>query len=218
MRLDGVGKRYGVRAPWVISDVSLEIRPGDLIRLEGGNGTGKSTLARVIAGATEPSRGNVTGRPETGFVPERFPPALPFTGRDYLRHMGRIRGLTGRELDSRIDRWLDRLGGGEHSGHLFRNMSKGSAQKFAIAQALLPRGGLLVLDEAWTGLDSRARGALDDAVAERLEDGGSVIFINHYSENGHLPGTRRYRLDAGRLIPAEARQGSAAVGEEDERA
>jgi ABC-2 type transport system ATP-binding protein len=56
VRLDGVGKRYGLRQPWVIRDVSLEVRPGRLIRLEGVNGSGKSTLLRVLAGACLPTR------------------------------------------------------------------------------------------------------------------------------------------------------------------
>jgi ABC-type multidrug transport system ATPase subunit len=202
MRLDGVGKRYGVRSPWVVRDVSLEIGPGELIRLDGGNGAGKSTLARVIAGVTLPSSGSVTGRPVVGYVPERFPPALPFTGAAYLRHMARIRGLSGRELEQRIGLWLDRLGCADLAGQPLRQMSKGSAQKFAIAQALLPRSGLVVLDEAWTGLDARARAALDEAVAERLADNGSVVFINHYSEKGELPGTRRLLVESGRVAPA----------------
>ncbi len=93
MRLEGVAKRYGFRQPWVIRDVSLEIRPGALVRLEGRNGTGKSTLLKVIAGVAVPTRGTVTGRVTTGYVPERFPPALPFTAQDYLAHLGRMHGL-----------------------------------------------------------------------------------------------------------------------------
>ena len=202
MRLDGVGKRYGIRAPWVVRDVSLEIGPGELVRLEGGNGAGKSTLARVIAGVTLPSAGSVTERPVIGYVPERFPPELPFTGVGYLRHMARVRGLGGLEGERRIGLWLDRLGCSDLADQQLRRMSKGSAQKFAIAQALLPGSGLLVLDEAWTGLDSRARVALDEAVAERLADGGSVVFINHYSERGELPGTRRLVVASGQVVPA----------------
>ena len=60
-----------------------------------------------------------------------------------------------------------------------RALSKGMCQKIALAQALLSRPGLLVLDEAWTGLDVSARGALDDAVAERVAAGGAVLFVDH---------------------------------------
>ena len=195
MRLDNVAKRYGFTLPWVVRDVSLEIPAGGLVRFEGKNGSGKSTLLRVIAGVSEPSRGRVTGRPVTGYVPERFPPALPFRGRDYLSHIGRVHGLTGAALASAIDACLDRLGGRELSSVPLRHMSKGMSQKVAVAQALLPGAGLLVLDEAWTGLDAPAKAALDEAVAERLADGGSVVFVDH--EPGRLAqlDAERWRLD-----------------------
>ena len=94
MRLISVGKRYGLRQPWIVRDVSHEVAAGRLIRLEGPNGSGKSTLLRVIAGVLVPSAGRVTGRPHTGYVPERFPAALAFSAREYLHHMGRIHGLS----------------------------------------------------------------------------------------------------------------------------
>lgn len=61
MRLESVGKRYGLRQPWVVRSVSLDVLPGRLIRLEGRNGSGKSTLLRVAAGVSLPSTGRVTG-------------------------------------------------------------------------------------------------------------------------------------------------------------
>ncbi len=172
MRLDQVGKRYGFRYPWVLRQVSLEIPAGRLVRFEGRNGSGKSTLLRIIAGVADPSRGSVTGRPVTGYVPERFPPALPFPASEYLSHIGRVHGMSGPDLRARIDECLDRLGGRELAPVPLRTMSKGMAQKVAVAQALLPSQGLLVLDEAWTGLDVQAKAALDEAVAE--PDGGSA--------------------------------------------
>ncbi|HUC57765.1 MAG TPA: ABC transporter ATP-binding protein [Streptosporangiaceae bacterium] len=191
MRLEGVGKRYGFRQPWVVRDVSLEIGPGALVRLEGRNGTGKSTLLRVIAGVCVPTKGTVTGRPVTGYVPERFPPALPFTAHDYLTHLGRVHGLAADRLGARVDACLDRFGGLEFAGVPLRNMSKGMCQKVAIAQALLPRSGLLVLDEAWTGLDVEAKAELEVAVAERLAEGGSVVFVDHDPQRlAHLEAER----------------------------
>jgi ABC-2 type transport system ATP-binding protein len=210
LRLDQVGKRYGIRLPWVVRDASLEIPPGGLVRFEGKNGSGKSTLLRVIAGVSTPSRGAVTGRPVTGYVPERFPAALPFPAREYLSHLGRVHGLTGPDLAERIDACLDRLGGRELAPVPLRNMSKGMCQKVAVAQALLPRSGLLVLDEAWTGLDIEAKAALDEVVAERLADGESVVFVDH--EPGRLArlGGERWCLENGRATRVTNR--SAASG------
>jgi ABC-type Mn2+/Zn2+ transport system ATPase subunit len=195
MRLDSVGKRYGLRQPWVVRDVSADLLQGRLIRLEGRNGSGKSTLLRVAAGVALPSKGRVTGRPHTGYVPERFPGALPFPARDYLLHMARVHGLRGASAARRVDEWLERLGAASYAGQPLRALSKGMCQKVAIAQALVSRPGLLVLDEAWTGLDWAARGALDVAATERAADGGIVMFVDH--EQARLAGriSERWQLD-----------------------
>ena len=95
MRLEAVGKRYGVRQPWVVRGVSADLPAGRLVRVSGRNGSGKSTLLRVVAGVSLPSAGKVTGRPHAGYVPERFPGGLPFSGREYLLHLARVHGLRG---------------------------------------------------------------------------------------------------------------------------
>jgi ABC-type multidrug transport system ATPase subunit len=179
MQLEGVGKRYGIREPWVVRDVWAHVPDGRLIRVAGRNGSGKSTLLRVIAGVTMASRGRVTGRPRTGYVPERFPGGLPFSGREYLLHMARLHGLRGAAGGRCVDEWLARLGATAYADQALRSLSKGMCQKVAIAQALLSSPGLLVLDEAWTGLDQAARGALDAAVVERVAGGGTVFFVDH---------------------------------------
>ena len=197
MRLDGVGKRYGLRQPWIVRDVSLDVTAGQLVRLEGRNGSGKSTLLRVLAGVTAPSAGRVSGRPATGYVPERFPGGLGFSARDYLGHMSRIHGLTGTGASRAVDEWLDRLGATEYAGSPLRTLSKGMCQKVALAQALLARPGLLVLDEAWTGLDHAARATLDAAVAERLAAGGTVFFVDHHQARLAGMVSQRWQLGSG---------------------
>jgi ABC-2 type transport system ATP-binding protein len=211
MRLEAVGKRYGVRQPWVVRDVFLDVTAGRLIRVEGPNGSGKSTLLRVVAGVTVASRGRVSGRPHTGYVPERFPGRLPFSGREYLLHMARVHGLRG-DAGRRVDEWLDRLGAAGYAAAPLRALSKGMCQKIAIAQALLPQPGLLVLDEAWTGLDVTARAALDDAVAERVAAGGAVLFVDH--DPGRLAGreAERWRLGGDGRVAVTAGPGGGAVG------
>jgi ABC-2 type transport system ATP-binding protein len=213
MRLEAVGKRYGVRRPWVVRDVSLDVPAGRLIRVAGPNGSGKSTLLRVVAGVTAASRGRVSGRPHTGYVPERFPGGLPFSGHEYLLHMARVHGLPGDAGRRRVDEWLDRLGAAGYAAAPLRALSKGMCQKIAIAQALLPRPGLLVLDEAWTGLDVTARGTLDDAVAERVADGGAVLFVDH--DQGRLAGREdeRWRLGGDGRVTATAGPGRPDVGD-----
>lgn len=197
MRLESVGKRYGLRQPWIVRDVTQEVAAGRLIRLEGPNGSGKSTLLKMMAGVSAPSAGRVTGRPHTGYVPERFPGALGFGAREYLQHMARIHGLSGTDLGKTVDDWLERLGATEYARAPLRTLSKGMCQKVAVAQALLPRPGLLVLDEAWTGLDQAARGALDAAVAERLAAGGIVLYVDHDPARLADLADERWRLAGG---------------------
>ncbi len=196
MRLEAVGKRYGLRQPWIVRDVSAEMT-ARLIRLEGPNGSGKTTLLRVLAGVTMPSAGKVTGRPHAGYVPERFPGGLAFSARDYLHHLGRIHGLSGAEVTRAADDWLERLGAADYARAPLKTLSKGMCQKVAIAQALLARPGLLVLDEAWTGLDQAARGALDTAVGERLAAGGTVLFVDHDQARLADRVDERWRLGSG---------------------
>ena len=179
MRLESVGKRYGLREPWIVRNVTLDVTAGRIVRVEGLNGTGKSTLLKVASGVTLPSAGRVTGRPHTGYVPERFPGGLAFPARDYLLHLARIHGLRGAAVRAGADEWLERLGAAAFASAPLRTLSKGMCQKVAVAQALLSRPGLLVLDEAWTGLDSLARAALDAAALERAADGGTVLFVDH---------------------------------------
>jgi ABC-2 type transport system ATP-binding protein len=205
MRLEAVGKRYGLRQPWIVKDVTTAVAAGKLIRLEGPNGSGKSTLLRIAAGAMVPSTGRISGRPAAGYVPERFPGSLMFPAREYLLHMARIHGLSGAGVQAAVDDWLERLGAADYAGAPLRTLSKGVCQKVAIAQALLARPGLLVLDEAWTGLDQAARGALDAAVIERLAAGGIVMFVDH--DQARLRGRvdERWKLAAGTvtMVPGE---------------
>ncbi|MFE6813002.1 ATP-binding cassette domain-containing protein [Streptomyces sp. NPDC057677] len=180
MRLERVGRRHGLRGAWILREVDLDLPAGSLVRIVGANGTGKSTLLRLVAGVDAPTTGRVTGRPRrTAYVPERFPAALPFTAADYLVHLGRIQGIGTAAARAGAGEWLERFGAGEHARTPMAELSKGTSQKVAVAQAFLADPSLLVLDEAWTGLDTGARAELDTAVRSRRAAGGTVVFVDH---------------------------------------
>ncbi|MFE2241014.1 ATP-binding cassette domain-containing protein [Streptomyces virginiae] len=202
MTLTGVGRRYGPRRPWVLRGICLEVPPGALVRIEGGNGGGKSTLLRLVAGIDAPTEGRVRGRPpRTAYVPERFPVALPLTALSYLTHLGRVHGLGRAEAARRAGHWLDRFGAAGHARTPMAELSKGTSQKVAVVQALLAGPQLLVLDEAWTGLDARARCELDLAVTERTAAGAAVVFVDH--DPARLAGVpdAHYRVEGTGLTP-----------------
>ncbi|MFF3954808.1 ATP-binding cassette domain-containing protein [Streptomyces sp. NPDC001890] len=164
----------------MLRGVDLDLPPHTLVRIEGANGTGKSTLLRLLAGIDAPTEGRITGRgARTAYVPERFPAALPFTASGYLVHLGRIHGLRTSEAADRARSWLARFGAAAHARTPLPELSKGTSQKVAVAQAFLAEPELLILDEAWTGLDTAARDELDRAVAERVAAGATVVFVDH---------------------------------------
>ncbi|MGP9017906.1 ABC transporter ATP-binding protein [Streptomyces sp. BR1] len=200
LSLDAVGRRYGIGGPWVLRGVELELLPSTLVRVEGTNGTGKSTLLRLLARIDAPTEGRVVGRPRTAYVPERFPAALPFTATGYLIHLGRIHGLSRRAAATRAGEWLERFGAGAHARTPLSELSKGTSQKVAAAQALLAGPELLVLDEAWTGLDTAARAELDRAVAERVADGAAVVFVDHDPRRLADAVDTRYAVEDGGLV------------------
>ncbi|MET8400157.1 ATP-binding cassette domain-containing protein [Streptomyces sp900116325] len=213
MNLTGVGRRYGLGGPWVLRGVDLDLPAHTLIRIEGANGSGKSTLLRLVAGIDAPTEGRITGRrPRTAYVPERFPAALPFTAAGYLVHLGRIHGLRTAEATGRAQAWLARLGAADHARQPLSELSKGTSQKVAVAQALLAEPELLVLDEAWTGLDTAARDELDRAVVERVTAGATVVFVDH--DPRRLAGVVdiTHRVEGLGLVPVAAREAAYDAG------
>ncbi len=196
LRLEAVSKRY-TPGGWVLRNVDLEISGGEVVSVAGANGSGKSTLLRVLAGLSRPTRGTVSGRPQViGYVPDRFPPNERLSAMDYLTHLGRIRGLRTSVAAARADQLLDRLAlvGGKHSP--LRTLSRGNAQKVALAQALLVAPQLLVLDEPWSGLDASAHGTLAGIIAEVAGAGGAVVFADHHET---ISASDPYVIDGGQL-------------------
>jgi ABC-type multidrug transport system ATPase subunit len=198
VRFDNVWFRYGRRgAPWVLRAAELGLEPGEAAVILGPNGAGKSTLLQLAAGVLKPERGSVVDRPPVvGWVPERFPADQPFTARAYLTRMAAVRGAA-----VNVDQWAARLNCERYLDVKLADLSKGTAQKIGLIQALLVRPGLLVLDEPWEGLDAQTRDEVPSIVAEVLAAGGSVLVSDHRGETARLPGARTWRVDAGAVTP-----------------
>jgi ABC-type multidrug transport system ATPase subunit len=201
MRLRGVGKRYGT-GRMVLDKVDLDLAPGEVVAVTGGNGSGKSTLLRLLVGVVRPTSGSVSGRPrEVGYVPEYFPDDDSLGALAYLIHMGRLRGLTTKDAGDRAERLLDRLAlsGGRNTP--LRRLSNGNLQKVAIAQAVVVRPRLFVLDEAWAGLDVDAHSVLAELVEEVAGARGTVVYTDHRQTVG---ATRVMQVVNGGLVELDA--------------
>ncbi|MGC4875284.1 ABC transporter ATP-binding protein [Micromonospora sp. DT43] len=205
MRLENVWLRYHRRGPWVLRDVDVQIGPGEVAVVLGRNGVGKSTLLQAAAGVLRPSRGRVVDRPaRVGWVPERFPADQPFTVSRYLTGMARVAGLGRSAADEAVATWTQRLGLGAFSSVRLPELSKGTAQKVGLAQAMLRPPGLLVLDEPWEGLDAATRELVPGLIDEVLADGGTVLVSDHRGETVRLPAARRWAVAAGTLTEETA--------------
>ncbi|MDH2430120.1 ATP-binding cassette domain-containing protein [Sphaerisporangium sp. TRM90804] len=192
MRLANLSFRYARKAPWVLHEVGLELPSGTIAEVKGRNGAGKSTLLRLLAGTARPTRGSISGRPPVvGFAPEIFPAQQPFTVSAYLAHVTAVRGLP----SSVIGTWAERLGMENLLGTPLADLSKGSAHKVGLAQALLASPGLLVLDEPFSGLDERTRAELPLAMAELAGAGGIVVLSDHQNGLAGHPGVTHLTVE-----------------------
>ncbi|MFD0886532.1 ATP-binding cassette domain-containing protein [Streptosporangium algeriense] len=200
MRLSKVSFRYSRRGPWVLRDIDLTLRPGSVIEVTGKNGAGKSTLLRLLAGIVPPSRGTVAQRPRVvGYAPDVFPIGQPFTVTAYLTHMAEIRGVS----PDAIGRLAERL----EATHLLEqpvgDLSKGSAQKVGLIQALLAPPDLLILDEPFAGLDAHTRGELPAMIGEIAANGGTIVVSDHQNQLENFPGADHW-LVAGGTVTTQA--------------
>ncbi len=208
MRFSHVWLRYGRRSPWVLTDVDVSLAAGEVAVVLGGNGAGKTTLLSAAAGLLRPGRGQLLDPPASvGWVPERFPATQPYSVRRYLTGMARIGGLTGQAAARAIDDWAGRLRLEPHLDARLAEVSKGTAQKVGLVQALLAPPRLLVLDEPWEGLDAATREQIPVIIDDIRTGGGAVLVSDHLGEVARVPDARRWSIMDGRVVEAGATEG-----------
>jgi ABC-type transport system involved in cytochrome c biogenesis ATPase subunit len=163
---DGVWWRYGRRGPWVLRDVSLAVGPGELLRVRGGNGGGKSTLLALLAGVVRPSRGSVRAPGRTAYLPQLARDLPP------VRVARLVPLLSGRARPD--DDTLT-----AHLGTRADQLSAGTARRLLLDAVLALPAPVMVLDEPSAGLDDDAVARLMCALTERLAGGGIVVVAEH---------------------------------------
>lgn len=138
----------------VLQDISFCISQGETIAIKGSNGSGKSSLIKLIGGIYEPSYGIVERvKMNIGYVPEHFPENIRFSIKDYLHLIAKINGKLDQKVNTKIVSYADIFAIKEFLHTPLRKCSKGTKQKVGIIQALLMEPDLILLDEPLTGLD-----------------------------------------------------------------
>jgi ABC-type multidrug transport system ATPase subunit len=137
-------------------------------------------------------------------VPEHFPPDQPFKVLEYLTAMGTVRGLRPAVAASVAGEWAERFDLTPFLGVRLAALSKGTAQKVGLIQALLAPPGLLVLDEPTEGLDAPVLAELPLVIAQVTAVGGSVVVSDHSGKLVDLPGAQRWVVADGRVTAEQA--------------
>jgi zinc/manganese transport system ATP-binding protein len=187
IRLDHVGVTHGSVS--ALRDISLDIRPGEVVAVSGANGSGKSTLLGVLAG-TQQHTGTVSRIDgiRVAYVVQRsaVPEGLPLTVHDVVA-MGRWSSL-GHWRPSRVDdrtiveESLAALGLGALARRPLRTLSGGQRQRTLVAQGLAQRADVLLLDEPTVGLDAEADELIRDAIERERLRGVAVVHATHDAE------------------------------------
>ncbi len=184
----GLTKTYGDLD--AIRDVSFEVAKGKIVGFLGPNGAGKSTTMKILTGFLPATRGSATVagfdvfddpmevKRRVGYLPET-PPVYPdLTVHEYLRFVGKLKGLRGDKLASDIERVVNKLALAEVVDRLIRNISKGYQQRTGFAQALLGNPEVLILDEPTVGMDPRQIGEVRGVIKE-LAGEHTVLLSTH---------------------------------------
>jgi len=186
IRLEGLGKTFGSYA--AVSDLNLEVRPGEIFGFLGPNGAGKTTTVKMMAGLLKPSAGRVlingldlaadpiAAKRAMGLVPDE-PFVYPkLTGAEYLRFVGELYGVPLDDMRKRVPELLEMFELAPWSGELLESYSHGMRQKLVLAGILLHDPKVLVLDEPMVGLDPKS-GRLVKDIFIRLAERGTALFM-----------------------------------------
>lgn len=174
-------KRYGDTV--ALDDLSLAIPTGSVFGLLGPNGSGKTTFIKLLMGFIFPDGGHLDrgdlAPHRIGYLAER--PSLAPRSRmgEYLRTVGQLSGLAGRQLDSAVEQRLRQVGLDPVAGAAVGSCSKGMLQRLALAVALLADPPLVVLDEPMEGLDPAWQATVRDLMLELRSQGKTVLLSTH---------------------------------------
>ncbi len=200
---------YGDRC--AVCALNFQLRRGEVLGLLGPNGAGKSTTLRLLCGLIVPSAGRVEigghdlqtaplqAKRLLGYLPE-VPPLYPeLRVEEYLRHCGRLHGLSRAALPGALADTLARCGLSDSRRRLIGNLSKGYRQRVGIAQALLHDPALLVLDEPTSGLDPNQMREIRALIRE-LGRHKAILLSTHILPEVRAVCDRVLILDHGRQV------------------
>ena len=206
--IKGISKHYG--ALQALDDVSLNIHEGEFFGLLGPNGAGKTTLISILAGLCKPDHGSASimgidvqsthreARRMLGVVPQELVFDPFFTVRETLRFQSGYCGI--RNNDAWIDEIMANLDLAGKADSNMRSLSGGMKRRVLVAQALVHRPPVIVLDEPTAGVDVELRQSLWQFISRLNHDGHTIVLTTHYLEEAEALCQRIAMLKQGNVV------------------
>jgi len=195
-----------------VQDASLAAARGEVLGLLGPNGAGKSTTISMLSGLLEPSGGeasimgfSVTKEPERaknslGVVPQDIAIYPDLSARENLDFWGKMYGLRGATLKSRVDETLEIIGLADRQKDLVGKFSGGMKRRVNIGAALLHKPDVVIMDEPTVGIDPQSRRHILDNVKQLNQKGMTVLYTTHYMEEAAELSHHIAIMDKGKVI------------------
>jgi len=219
IKTEHLSKRYG--ALIAVDDLSIEVRPGEVLGFLGPNGAGKTTTMRMLTGFIAPSSGRasiyghdvetdpIAARRCVGYLPEGAPAYGEMSARGFLEFIADLRGLRGEVRRSRLDTVIERLALGPVLHQSIETLSKGFRRRVGLAQAIVHDPAVLILDEPTDGLDPNQKHEVRTLIGEISRD-KIIVISTHILEEVDAVCTRAMVIAHGRLVADDTPAGLAA--------
>ncbi len=192
IRLEGLSKSFGSYV--AVSDLNLEVKPGEIVGFLGPNGAGKTTTVKMMTGLLKPTAGRVlvdgrdlaldpiAAKRAIGLVPDE-PFVYPkLTGAEYLRFIGELYGVSLCDVKKRVPDLLEMFELAPWGGELLESYSHGMRQKLVLGGILLHEPPILILDEPMVGLDPKSARLVKDIFIRLAQRGTAIFMCTHVLE------------------------------------
>lgn len=207
LKIQNLSKKFGSKA--ALTDVSMEIHPGEIFGLLGPNGAGKTTLIRIINQIIEADSGEIFLQGKTispadirkiGYLPEERGLYKKMKVWDQLIYFARLKGLSREEAYQKVNKWLEKLNISSWKSKKIEDLSKGMAQKVQFIATIIHEPALLILDEPFSGFDPVNAEIIKNEILELKEKGTTVILSTHRMESVELLCDRVAMINQSRKI------------------
>ncbi|WP_206513740.1 ABC transporter ATP-binding protein [Pseudoflavitalea rhizosphaerae] len=163
LKIENLSHKYS--SSWAVRDINIDLDQHGVVGLLGSNGAGKSTIMNIVCGVLKPTEGRVLidgidirqqperAKAKLGFLPQILPLYLDFTVEEYLTYAADLRFIPKQKVKAAVHEAMEKCGIGHFSSRLIKNLSGGYRQRAGIAQAIIHKPELIILDEPTNGLD-----------------------------------------------------------------